>query len=116
MDRHARKALKQAYKLTLPPMGIYAIRNLASGRMLIDQSPHLTGSLNRHRAELRLGTHRNKALMDDWHRLGEAGFAFEVMQTLEPRAEPDFDYAAELAQMLGDWRQRVPPGTAASYL
>ena len=53
MDRAKRKALIQAYKLAFPPMGIYAIRNLRSGRVLIEQSANTTGALNRQRTQLR---------------------------------------------------------------
>ena len=116
MDRAQRKALLQAYKLAFPPMGIYAIRNLASGRVLIDSSPNVTGALNRHRTQLRLGLHRIKALQEDWQVHGEAGFAFDMLQPVEERADPAFDYAAELQRLLLPWRERVPPGAPDSYL
>ncbi len=116
MDRATRKALTQAYKMTLPPMGIFAIRNVVTGRMLIDQSTNLPGALNRHRTELKLGSHRNKALMDDWRVLGEAGFAFEVLQKVEERPGPDFDYKAEMTRLLEAWRIRMPMGSVNSYL
>nr|WP_199040590.1 GIY-YIG nuclease family protein [Dyella sp. ASV24] len=116
MDRTRRKELTQSYKLALPPMGIYAVRNLASGKMLLDQSTNLTGALNRHLTELKLGSHRNKALMADWRAQGEAGFVFEVLEQIDERPEPDFDYKAEMARLLALWQARVPPGSAASYL
>ena len=116
MDRMRRKELTRSYKLALPPMGIYAIKNLVAGRLLMDQSSNLTGSINRHRTELKLGTHRNKALMSDWHSYGEANFAFEVLQAIEERPEPDFNYKAELERLLAAWRSKVPLGSAGSYL
>ena len=112
MDRAKRKAISQAYKLAFPSMGIFAIRNLATGRMLVDQSTNLSGSFNRHRTELLLGTHRNKALMTDWGIHGDAGFVFEVLQKIDERAEPDFDYKAELERLLAHWRAQV----GVSYL
>ena len=116
MDRARRKALLQAYKLAFPPMGIYAIRNRVSGRMLIEQSSNTTGALNRHLTQLRLGLHRIRALQEDWRELGEEGFVFEVLQTQEQRAEPAFDYAAEREALLRVWRERLPPGSKDSYL
>ena len=116
MDRARRKALIGAYKRAFPPMGIYRIRNLESGRMLIDQSANTTAVLNRHRTELRLGMHRIRALQEDWRRQGEACFAFEVLHVLEERTEPSFDYAAELARLLAVWREQVPLGSGDSYL
>ena len=116
MDRARRKALIRAYQLAFPPMGIYAIRNLRSGRMLIDGSANTTGALNRQRTQLRLGLHRIGDLQRDWRELGEDAFAFEVLQAQEPRVEPTFDYAAERESLLRSWRERVPPGSKDSYL
>ena len=116
MDRAKRKELTQAYKLAFPSMGIFAIRNLATGRVLIDQSANLNGTFNRHRVELQLGTHRNKALMEDWRTHGEANFVFEVLETIKERSEPDFNYRAEMARLLAICRTRVPLGSATSYL
>ena len=115
-DRTRRKALIDAYKLAFPPMGIYRIHNLESGRALIGQSANTTAAINRHRTELRLGVHRIGDLQEDWRRLGEAGFTFDVLQVLEERADPAFDYAAELARLLMAWHERVPPGSKDSYL
>lgn len=116
MDRARRKERVQSYKLSPPPMGIFAIRHLATGRMLIDQSTHPAGALNRHRTELKLGTHRNRALMNDWRMHGEAAFVFEVLETIDEQPEPDFDARAELARRLAIWRTRIPVGSPASYL
>ena len=114
-DRARRKALIDACKLAFPPMGIYAVRHLASGRMLIDRSSNTTAALNRHRMELRLGMHRVRALQEDWREHGEAAFVFEVLERLEERPEPAFDYDAELARRLEAWRERLPLGSDASY-
>jgi len=116
MDRSQRKVLIEAYKLALPPMGVFSITNRANGKMLIDQSANVTAAFNRHRTELRLGTHRNKTLMEDWRLYGEANFAFDVLQKIEERPEPDFNYNAELANALANWRARIPLGSEASYL
>jgi len=115
MDKARQKELKLAYKLALPPMGIYAIRNLATGRIYLDQSNNLTGALNRHRLELKLGTHRNPALLADWRSYGEAQFSFEILEQLKQSPEPDFDYAAELVRRLKHWRGELPLGAPASY-
>lgn len=115
-DRARRKALTAAYKLAFPPMGIYAVRHFATGRMLVDRSTNTTAALNRHRAELRLGLHRIRALQQEWNEQGEAAFVFEVLEPVEEQADPAFDYDAELAQRLQRWRERMPPGSEASYL
>jgi hypothetical protein len=96
--RHAE--LKRAYKLAPPAMGVYAVRNTATGVLLLDASRNVEAALNRHRAELRLGGHRNPALKQDWRRHGEAAFVFEVVAVLEVPADPAFDAERELAALL----------------
>ena len=115
-DKARRKDLKLAYKLALPRMGIFSISNAITGRILLDQSTNLTGSLNRHRMELQLGVHRNSLLMADWREYGEAQFSFEVVEQIQERPEPDFDYAAELVRRIAFWRARIPLGSSGSYL
>ena len=114
-DREHRKALRQAYKLAMPPMGIYRVRHEASGRSLIGKSRNATGALNRHRMELRLGSHRNAALMADFRSSGEASFSFEVIDWVKERPEPDFDYNAELERLLQPWLSQHPTGSPTSY-
>ena len=116
--QHARsrnKALKEAYKLAFPAMGVFVIRNLINGRWYVDQSSNLTGALNRHRLELTWGTHRNRALQEDWRTHGEAQFRFEVLEQIAERAEPGFDYTAERVRCLAVWRERLRKDTIAAY-
>ncbi|WP_394781584.1 GIY-YIG nuclease family protein [Undibacterium sp.] len=105
MDKLKKAQLKFAYKMALTPHGLYLIRNMATGACYVDVSANTTGALNRHRFELQRGAHRCKALQQDWTHYGEQGFVWEVVQTLEERPEPDFDYAAALADMLKSWRE-----------
>lgn len=116
MSRPRQAQLKAEYKLTPPAMGVFAIRNLETGRMLLGRSGNLPGILNRHRFELRQGKHHNAALMADWRRLGEAGFSFEVLDTVAPSGDPGFDAAAELERLLGMRQEQCPRGSALSYL
>lgn len=115
MDKLKRAELKSAYKLALPPHGLYMIRNLATGACYVDTSTNTTGALNRHRFDLVRGSHRCKALQQDWRQYGEAGFTMEVIQVLEQKPEPDFDYAAALADMLKAWREHHPELAGGLY-
>ena len=110
-----KKALKLAYKLAFPVMGVFAIRNQGNGRLFVDQSSKLTGALNRHRSELRFGTHRNRDLQQDWKTYGEARFSFEILEQVTERKEAEFDYIAECERCLAVWRQRLLDGTSAAY-
>lgn len=116
MDKAKRKALTNTYKLAFPPMGIYIIKNTVTGKQLIGKSTNVTGTLNRHQAELRLGTHRNPRLLADWKQYGETHFIFEMLEPIKERPEPGFDYAGELDECLAVWQTRTPKGSPESYL
>jgi len=103
-----KRILKQQYRDTTARAGVYAIRNLASGRMLVAGSSNVEAALNRHRFELRQGCHRNALLRRDWALHGEAGFSFAVLDMLEPREEAGFDPARELDELVAVWRAELP--------
>lgn len=77
-------------------MGIYAIRDLASGHWLLGSSRNVHASLNRARFELGMGKHADRALQAEWNRSGEDGLAFDVLELLKEREDAHFDYASEL--------------------
>ncbi|HAT31908.1 MAG TPA: ArsR family transcriptional regulator [Janthinobacterium sp.] len=100
MNKSRNAALKSHYKLNPPAMGVYIIRNLATGKSLLALSNNLDGAINRQRFELKLGTHRNAALLADWKRHGEASFNFAILDTVAPSVDPAFDADAEMAALL----------------
>lgn len=53
-------------------MGIYAIRDRASGHQLLGASRNVHASLNRVRFELRMGKHADRVLQAEWNRSGVA--------------------------------------------
>jgi hypothetical protein len=46
--------------------------------VLIGTSIDLPSILNRHRAQPGFGSHRNRALQQDWNEFGREAFAFET--------------------------------------
>lgn len=52
-------------------MGVYQVRNTVNGKLLVGASVDLPTILNRHRAELRMGGHRNRELQKDWAEFGQ---------------------------------------------
>src|SRR5512141_842702 len=77
-SRSARRAAARQARDACPPMGIYAIRDRASGRLRLGASRNVHAALNRARFELRMGTHADPALQAAWNRSGADGLAFEV--------------------------------------
>lgn len=110
-----KKQLKQEYKLGPRPMGVYLIRNTTNDKVFLGVAQDLGGIINSQRFQLRLGGHRNKALQADWNELGEQTFAFEILEELEPPADPTFDRKKELALMETMWLEELKPYGERGY-
>jgi hypothetical protein len=110
-----RKELKQQYKERKPDMGVFAVRNLLNGRIFLGTTPDLHGALNSIRFRLKAGMHENGELQKDFSRLGEASFAFEVLDRIEPKEDPAVDVSDEL-KALGDlWLEKLQPYADRGY-
>jgi hypothetical protein len=94
--RSARRAATRQARDAFPPMGIYAIRDRASGHRLLGASRNVHAALNRARFEMRMGKHADRVLQATWNRSGVDGLAFEVLELVKERENADFDYAGEL--------------------
>ena len=86
-----RKELKEAYKQKKPVAGVFQIKNDENGKVLIEASTNIPSKWNRHRTELKFGSHRNKQLQQDWNDLGEENFTFSILSELELSEEENLD-------------------------
>ena len=86
-------------------MGIYAIRDRASGHRLLGASRNVHAPLNRARFELRMGKHADRVLQAEWNRSGVDGLAFDVLELVKEREDADFDYARELKALEQIYRE-----------
>jgi hypothetical protein len=111
-----RKELVRAFKEARRPMGVYRVRNVLDGRSVVGRSVDLPSILNRQRAQLRLGAHRNEALQRDWNELGPGAFVFEVLDTLTPPdGQPAYDPADDLRVLEAMWLERLQPFGSGGY-
>ena len=94
-----KKEFKDAYKQMQFPMGVYQVKNLVNGRVLIDNSVDMESKWNRHKMELKLGNHRIKELQHDWNKYGENHFEFEVLSELKKSEAETVDYNKELKML-----------------
>jgi hypothetical protein len=110
-----RKALIREYKDSRRPMGIFQVRNTVTGQVLIGASSDLPAMLNRQQAQLRLGAHANRRLQSDWHTLGPDAFAFEILDTLPPQDQPNYDPRDDLRVLETMWLEKVAPFDDRGY-
>ena len=108
--RSARRVAARQARDAFPPMGIYAIRDRASGHVLLGASRNVHAALNRARFELRMGKHADRVLQAEWNRSGVDGLAFEVLELVKERGDAAFDYAGELQALEAQAGQLQSPG------
>lgn len=110
-----RKVLLREYKESRRPMGVYRVLNRANGKVLVGSSVNVPAMLNRHRAQLKLGTHQNRALQADWQEFGVDAFEFEVLDILEPSDQLDYDPADDLRALEEMWLEKLSPFEEHGY-
>lgn len=78
-----RAALKAAYKRSKTITGVYSIGHPANKKIFIGCSLNIVAKINRHKAELRFGSHRNAELQELQRVLGETELNYEIIDVLE---------------------------------
>ena len=96
-------------------MGVFQIRNLATGKVFIGSTLNLAGIFNRHNFQLKAGNHPNKKLQRDWNEFGADNFAFEVLEEVFPRENPDYDYKSDLEFLENLWIEKLRPYADKGY-
>ena len=110
-----KKELIREYKQNHPQMGVWQIRNMVNGKVLIGASQNLPGILNRHQFALKLGSHQNRILQAEWNELGSENFAFEILDEITPNEEGGNDYLADLAFLEELWIEKLNPFGERGY-
>jgi group I intron endonuclease len=96
-------------------MGIYQIRNLLNGKLFIGSSKNLNGKSNSYIFQLNGGGHMNSTLQKDFNEFGEKNFVFEIVDRLEPKEEPGYDYTDDLKELEKLWLEKLQPYGEKGY-
>lgn len=110
-----RKAAIREYKDSHRPMGVYQIRNTINEKVWIDSSVNVPAKFNRYKLQLNAGLHPSKTLQADWNEFGEDAFEFELLEPLEPRSDPNYDYAGDLECLEDLWFEKLEPYGEKGY-
>jgi group I intron endonuclease len=110
-----KKELKKKYKQTLPPMGVYQIKNMVTGKILIGHTKNLTAKFNSYKFQLNANLHPNKKLQEDYSKYGEENFTIEVLDRLEPKEDLSYDYENELVTLEELWLEKLKPYNENGY-
>lgn len=110
-----KKEIKRAYKQLLPDMGVYQVKNLASGKIYVSRAMDLNGRLNSEKFQLKNKMHMNRELQKDFDDLGEENFAFEVLDRLRPKEGAGLDHGQELKELEAIWLEKLQPYNEKGY-
>jgi hypothetical protein len=103
------KRLKKAYQQAARPLGVFLIRNNLNDKVFLATGLDLPGIINRHKFDLKHGSHKNKQLQADWNQLGSENFAFEIVDELTPREGVELNYRKELESLEDLWLEKLQP-------
>lgn len=104
-----KKELKKQYKETPPQMGVYTITNHANGKIFVGSSKNLHGKSNSYRLQLDTGTHYITELQKEFNQFGGENFTFEVIDRLDPKEGPGYDYTDDLKTLEEMWLEKLQP-------
>jgi group I intron endonuclease len=111
----SRKELNREYLERPKPAGVFQVKNIENGKVLLGSSLNLDGALNGHRFMLRTGSHRNKDLQEDWNQYGEENFVFEILETVQVKEDPNFNLSDELTLLEMIWLEKLQPVGEKGY-
>jgi len=114
-NKKTRKELQQEYKERVKPSGVYQVKNIANGKVLLGSSLNLEGLLNRNRFTLRNNSHTNKELQKDWNELGPDQFVFEILEVVQVQDDPNFNLKDELTLLEQIWLEKLQPFGERGY-
>lgn len=114
-NKKSRRELNREYAERVKPAGVYQVKNLANGKVLLGSSLNLEGPLNRHKFMLKIGSHTNKALQNDWDEFGPEKFAFEILEEARRKDVPGFNLADELTLLEMIWLEKLQPFGERGY-
>lgn len=111
----SKKDIKREYKERPKQGGVFQIKNTQNGKVFLGSSLNPEGFLNRQKFQLKLGQHKNKALQKDWKEFGEENFLFEILEVLEDKDEPGFNFDDELTLLEQIWLEKLQPFGKKGY-
>ena len=111
----SREELKREYKERPKAAGVFQVKNSSNGKILLGSSLNLEGPLNSHKFMLSIGRHRNEALQKDWNSFGEKAFAFEILEVVKVKDDPNFNLEDELTLLEQIWLEKLQPYGERGY-
>jgi hypothetical protein len=113
VDKDRRRDLREQARLHPPQAGVYVIRHLATGRVIVAATANIAGARNRFDFAISTNTvgALDGQLGGDIAAHGLEGLEFEVLETLDVQPGTlDADLRAELATLAALYREQLGAG------
>lgn len=106
---------KRAYQEQPKPAGVFQVKNRVNGKVLLGSSLNLNGPLNAHKFMLKMGSHTNKHLQQEWNTYGSDAFTFEIVAIVPVSDDPNFHLRDELTLLEEIWLEEIQPFGERGY-
>ena len=107
--------INREYKEKLKPAGIFQVKNIVNGKVLLGSSLNLEGPLNGHKFLLSSGSHRNELLQKEWKEYGQDKFVFEILEVVKVKDDENFNLKDELTLLEEIWIEKLQPFGERGY-
>ena len=98
---NTKKENKNAYKQMKFRAGVFQIKNLKDNKLFLKTSTDLDRAYNSDLFQLKLGSHRNQELQNDWNTIGSDNFEFSILDELKLKeTETDSEKQKDLKELL----------------
>ncbi len=108
-----RKQIIREYKEAELSAGVFQIRNKINQKVFVKSTMDMQ-TINGQRFQLKMGSHMNKALQEEWNRYGEEAFIFEILETLDNPAEIH-DPRDAVKKLEAKWMDKLHPYGERGY-
>jgi group I intron endonuclease len=116
MKVKSRKDIQSEYKERSKSAGVFQVKNVVNGKVLLGSSLNLDGPLNGHRFMLEISGHTNKALQKEWNEFGANKFVFEILEVVKVNDDdPNFNLDDELTLLEQIWLEKLQPFGERGY-
>lgn len=110
-----RKELLRAYKEKKPRAGVYQLRNLRNGKVLVGSTTTLDTIWNSIHMQLKAGNHMAADLQAEWNSMGADAFTFEILAEHEPAPDSPRDLRTEIKDLEKMFLEEIRPYGERGY-
>lgn len=106
--------LKQLAKETKIEGGVFQVKNLANGKLWVESTRNFK-TMNGNEFSLRMNSHKNTELQQEYNTYGADAFEFAVLEKLEKKENGYFDEKDALKKLKNKWLKELQPYGEAGY-